>query len=89
MNTTTTPQLLPAEPTERAVRRVAAIVSMRRGFTRPDAPWAPDDCANSLWIARKTMPFPDLAVLAVAVAEDPHYGGPGSIHLVAAGVIKP
>lgn len=84
-----TMDLIPTEPTAREIRRVAAIVSMRRGFIRPDAPWAPDDCANSLWTARNTMPFPDLAVLAVAVAADPQYVGPGSIHLVAAGVIKP
>jgi hypothetical protein len=89
MDATATRELLPIEPTERDLRRVAAIVSMRRGSVRPDAPWAPDDCANSIWIARNTMPFPDLAVLAVAVAADPQYVGPGSIHFVAAGVIKP
>lgn len=89
MTKTAAPDLIPTEPTERDLRRVAGIVSMTRGFTRPDAPWSPDDCAHSLMIARGTMPFPDLAVLAVAVARDPHYGGPGAIHFVAAGVIKP
>lgn len=89
MNTTATPDLLPTEPTPADFRRVAAIVTMNRYRVDPKSLWHQDDVAEKLWQARNTMPFPDLAVQAAAVARDLQYRGPGAIYLVAAGVIKP
>ncbi|NSX37811.1 hypothetical protein HTS88_15615 [Pseudarthrobacter oxydans] len=86
---TAAPDPLPAEPTTADFRRVAAIVTMNRYRVDPNSLWHQDGVAEKLWQARNTMPFPDLAVLAGAVARDAKYKGPGAIYLVAAGVIKP
>ena len=79
--------VLPARPTVRDFHRLGAIVSMARGRTRPDAPWAPDDVAEQLWNSRDLLPFPSLATYAMTVAKDARFKGVKVIHHAAAGVI--
>ncbi len=90
MNATMTkPDLIPTEPTPRDFRRVAAIVTLNRYRADPKSMWHQDDVVEKLWQARNTMPFPELAIQAGAVARDLQYKTPHAIYLVAAGVIKP
>ena len=81
--------LLPTEPAHRDFRRVAAIVTLERHRVDPKSLWHQDDVVEKLWQARNTLPFPDLAILAGAVARDTQYKGTSAIYFVAAGVIKP
>lgn len=87
MNATATRDLLPTEPTTADFRRVAAIVTLQRYRVDPTSRWHQDDVVEKLWQARNTMPFPDLALLAGAVARNQRYKSPYSIYLMAAGVI--
>lgn len=81
-------EILPTRPTVRDFRRLGAIVSMARGRTRPDAPWAPEDVAEQLWNSKDLLPFPSLATYAMAVARDARFKGVGVIHLAAAGRVE-
>lgn len=87
MSTTIT-DTLPTRPTVRDFHRLGAIVSLARGRTRPDAPWAPDAVAEQLWNSKELLPFHSLAIHAIAVAKDPRYKGVGVIHHAAAGKIE-
>lgn len=87
MSTTIT-DVLPTKPTASDFHRLGAIVSLARGRTRPDAPWAPDEVAEQLWNSKDLLPFSSLAVHAMAVAKDPRFKGVGVIHLAAAGRIE-
>lgn len=80
---------IPTEPTPRDFRRVAAVVTLQRYRVDPKSRWHQDDVVEKLWQARNTMPFPDLAILAGAVARDLQYKGTAAIYFVAAGVFKP
>ncbi|MBO1269598.1 hypothetical protein [Arthrobacter cavernae] len=53
---------------------------------RPE--WPIDDILTKLFDARHKQTFPELAHIALAVAMNPQYKGPGAIYLMAAGVIE-
>ncbi len=76
-----------ATPTAPALQRhhwqgLACLVSDHR----PE--WPVADIIESLWLARHSQTFPQLASTALTVAMDPKYKTPGTIHLAATGVIS-
>lgn len=81
-------ETLPAKPTASDFRRLGALVSLARGRTRPDAPWAPEDVAEQLWDSKDLLTFSSLAFHAMAVAKDPRFKGVRVIHHAAAGRIE-
>ncbi|WP_156810633.1 hypothetical protein [Arthrobacter sp. FB24] len=50
--------------------------------------WPIDRILANLWDARNKQSFPELAHVALAVAMNPKYNGPGAIYLAAAAVIE-
>lgn len=58
------------------------------GFVQSLRPeWPVDRIIEELWTSGQRTPFPELSKTAVAVALDPRFKTPGSIHLAASGVI--